>query len=141
MKRALMTSLGSAFALVAMGTGPVLGHHGRGGIYDRDRTIQIEGTVDRMVWRNPHVTFFIDVTDENGQVTTWSIEHSNISTLARLGYGRQILRPGMEVTVEIYPGIEERPLGLCRKVILSDGTEIFIRGVSDSNYNPLADIN
>ena len=141
MKRALITLLGSAFVWVAICAGPVFAHHGRGGTYVADRTIQIEGTVNRLLWRNPHVAFLIDVRDENGQVTTWTIEHSNVSTLARLGYGRQTLRPGMEVTAEIYPGTMDRPIGLCRKVILADGTEIFLRGVNDSDrYSPLADI-
>ena len=83
------------------------------------------------------------LTDENGQMATWIIEHSNVSTLARLGYGRLTLRAGMEVTLEINPGTGDRSVGLCRGVTLEDGTRIFRRGVSDETpgrLNPLLDI-
>jgi hypothetical protein len=141
MKRILTALLGSAFVLVALTAGTLFAHHGRGATYAGDRTIEIKGTVKTLLWRNPHISFQIDVKGQNGQVTTWTIEHSNVSTLARLGYGRETLKPGMEVTAVIYPGSKGDPIGLCRKVVLADGTAIFTRGVADGDrYNPLNDI-
>ena len=142
MKRVLITLLGSAFVMVATGAGELFAHHGRGETYISERTIEIEGTINRVLWRNPHVAIMLDVRDESGEVTTWTIEHSNVSTLARLGYGRLTLRPGMEVTAVIFQGTRDRPIGLTRMFILADGTEVFMRGGNDSDrYNPLADIN
>jgi hypothetical protein len=127
--------------LVMIAAVPAFAHHGRGSTYTANRTVELKGTVKQMAWRNPHIHFQIDVKGPNGQVTTWTIEHSNVSTLARLGYGRETLKPGMEVTVIAYPGSKGDPIGLCRKVILTDGTEIFTRGVADGDrYNPLNDI-
>jgi hypothetical protein len=141
MKRILTTFLASVCLLGSIGTPLLLAHHGRGDTYVTDRTIEIKGTINSVRWRNPHIAYLVDVTDENGEVTTWTIEHSNVSTLARLGYGRQTLRPGMEITAEIYPGTQDRPIGLNRKVTLEDGTEIFIRGGNDADrYNPLNDL-
>ena len=141
MKRVSVIFLGCALVVMAISPGQSLAHHGRGESYVGDHTIQVHGTVNQVSWTNPHIRFLIDVTDENGEVTTWTIEHSNVSTLARLGYGRQTLKPGMEVTAEIYPGTQDRPIGLCSKVILADGTEIFLRGGNDSDrYNPLNDL-
>jgi hypothetical protein len=115
-------------------------HHGRGETYISGMTKEIEGTVKEVLWRNPHVAILIDVAGDNGEVTTWTIEHSNVSTLARLGYGRQTLKPGMDVTAVIFPGSMDRPIGLCSRIILEDGTQVFMRGGNDSDrYNPLTD--
>ncbi len=141
MTRVLTAMLVATVVLVATSTGELLAaHHGRGETYISDQTLEIEGTVNEVLWRNPHVAILIDVTDDSGDVTTWTIEHSNVSTLARLGYGRQTLKPGMDVTAVIFPGSQNRPIGLCSRIILEDGTQVFMRGGNDSDrYNPLTD--
>jgi hypothetical protein len=130
MRRVLIILLGSAFVLVA---GPIFAHHGRGATY-ANKEIQIKGVVKQVLWRNPHIGIVIDAPDASGQVVSWHIEHSNVSTLSRLGYGRLSLQAGMQVTAVINPGAKGEPIGLCRKIILADGKEIFIRG---ANTDPL----
>jgi len=105
----------------------LLAHHGRGATYAKNE-IPLKGTVKEVLWRNPHIAIFLDVKDENGKVTTWAIEHSNVSTLARLGYSKQTLLPGMQVTVYVNPGSKGEPIGLCEKIVMADGKEIFLRG-------------
>ena len=105
-------------------------HHGRGTRYDMDSEIALDGTVQELVWRNPHVAILIDVEDEQGEPVTWVIEHSNVSTLARLGYHRNVLRPGQKVTAYVNPGSQGDPIGLCQRIILEDGTAIFVRGAN-----------
>ena len=105
----------------------LLAHHGRGSTYDSKKEVSLKGTVKEVLWRNPHIAIFLDVKDPNGKVTTWAIEHSNVSQLARLGYSKGTLKPGMEVTAVVNPGSKGEPIGLCQKVILADGKEIFLR--------------
>ena len=112
--------------LVALISTPAFAHHGRGATYAK-KEISLKGTVKEVLWRNPHIAIFLDVKDENGKVTTWAIEHSNVSQLARLGYSKTTLRPGMEVTAVFNPGSKGEPIGLCQKFILADGKEIFLR--------------
>jgi hypothetical protein len=143
MKRVLIALIVSVFVVSVASTSAVslFAHHGRGTTYVTDRMVELKGTVNKVQWRNPHIQFLIDVKGADGKVVTWTIEHSNVSTLARLGYGRDTLQAGMEVTAVVYPGSMDRPIGLCRKVILADGTAIFQRGVADGErYNPLNDI-
>jgi hypothetical protein len=124
--------------LVVWSLWPVAGslsaHHGRGTTYDGSKQIAVKGVVKEVLWRNPHIGIIIEAKDASGGLVSWSIEHSNVSTLARLGYGRATLKPGMEVTAVINPGSKGEPIGLCRKIILADGKEIFQRG---ANTNPL----
>jgi hypothetical protein len=42
------------------------------------------------------------------------------------------LQPGWEVTAVVNPGSHGEPIGLCRKIILADGKEIFLRGADAS---------
>jgi uncharacterized protein DUF6152 len=105
----------------------LLAHHGRGSTYDSKKEVALKGTVKEVLWRNPHIAIFLDVKDASGKVTTWAIEHSNVSQLARLGYSKGTLKPGMEVTAVVNPGSKGEPIGLCQKVILADGKEIFLR--------------
>ena len=128
MKRIFVAWLGFCFILiVSIGAAPLVAHHGRGAIYDAKKKIELKGTVTEVQWRNPHIAIFIDVKGADGKVTNWAIEHSNVSQLARLGYGKNTLRAGMEVTVVVNPGSKGEPVGLCQKVMLADGKEIFLR--------------
>lgn len=105
-------------------------HHGRGTRYDMESEVELQGTIQELVWRNPHVAILIDVEDAQGEPVTWVIEHSNVSTLARLGYHRNTLRPGQKVTAYVNPGSAGDPIGLCQRIILEDGTAIFVRGAN-----------
>ena len=135
MKRLWTVLLGSTFMLVAglsVGSAPLIAHHGRGTTYDGSKEISVKGIVKQVLWRNPHIGIVIDAKDATGKVVTWSIEHSNVSTLARLGYGRNSLPEGTEVTAVINPGSRGEPIGLCRRIILANGKEIFVRGANAS---------
>ena len=129
MKRTFTALLSGIFILVAvlaLSSALLLAHHGRGATYAKTE-ISLKGTVKEVLWRNPHIAIFLDVKDDNGKVTTWAIEHSNVSQLARLGYSKTTLRAGMEVTAVFNPGAKGEPIGLCQKIIMADGKEIFLR--------------
>ena len=107
---------------------PLRAHHGRGATYDLKRQVSLKGVVAEVLWRNPHIAIILDAKDARGSVVQWTIEHSNITTLARQGYGKNSLKAGQEVTAVVRPGADGAPIGLCMKIILADGKEIFQRG-------------
>ena len=115
------------FAGLLMVTPSLLAHHGRGATYDMKREVSLKGTVAEVLWRNPHIGIVFDAKDASGNVVRWTIEHSNITTLARQGYGKNSLRAGQDVTAVVRPGADGSPIGLCMKIILADGKEIFQR--------------
>jgi hypothetical protein len=112
---------------LALGSGIASAHHGRGSKYDMDSGFEVQGTIQELVWRNPHTAIIIDVPNDSGELVTWVIEHSNVSTLARQGYSRRALLPGEKVTAYVYPAIDGSPEGLCRHIIKEDGSVIFLR--------------
>jgi len=119
----------TAIVFILISVLPAVAHHGRGATYDMKQMKELKGTVTEILWRNPHIAIFMDVKDDGGNVTKWAIEHSNITTLSQLGYSRTTLKPGMEVTAYVRPGAKGQPIGLCMKIMLADGKEIFQRRV------------
>ena len=114
-------------AVLAIGTGPLLAHHGRGNAYDMDNPITLKGTVSRVEWRNPHVVIYMDVKGANGEVVNWGFENGGVSQLAREGYHRNTLKIGQEITAILHPTVDGSPRGIIRRVILEDGEEIMSR--------------
>ena len=127
MKRILIAFNFVCVVGLSLGAGSLFAHHGRGNAYDTSREVEMKGIVSQVLWRNPHIAIYLDVSDANGNVETWIIEHSNVSQLARLGYGRNALPVGAEVIARFNPGTEGRKIGLCQGVVLPDSTEIFLR--------------
>ena len=125
MNKMCIAFFGIAACLVA--AIPAVAHHGRGATYDMKRQVELKGTVTEVLWRNPHIAIFIDVKDDTGKVTKWTIEHSNITTLTQQGYGRATLKAGQEVTAFVRPGAKGEPIGLCMKIVFPDGRQIFDR--------------
>ena len=63
----MITKLKCALILVMGFLGvalPVLGHHSFAAQYDRTKPITLKGTVTKVEWMNPHIYFYIDVTDQ-----------------------------------------------------------------------------
>lgn len=121
----------SALALVvvlSLAVGPLSAHHGRGQTYNGEQELSIAGTVSELAWRNPHVTLYLDAVDESGSVVTWGFEISNVSTMSRQGWSRNIFRPGQEVSVTYNPARSGAPIGVLRHVTLPDGTVVGSRG-------------
>ena len=60
-----------AIGLLSVIAAPVQAHHSEAAQFDPDDPVSVEGTVVKIEWTNPHIWYYVDVTDENGEVTTW----------------------------------------------------------------------
>jgi Family of unknown function (DUF6152) len=118
--------LASIVTLAILSAIPLLAHHGTGISYDLQKNpITLKGTVTEFRWKNPHVSIFLDVKDETGKVTNWSIECTSIISYAQKGYNKNSLKVGQEVTALLYPSkVKGAPAGVLAKITLPDGKEI-----------------
>jgi hypothetical protein len=125
--RGLVASAGLFAASV-----PMLAHHSFEAEYDRNKTIQVSGTVTRLDWMNPHARFYVDVRDESGKVTNWNFELGSPNVLKRQGWLRDTLKPGDKVTVDAYLAKDgTKAFANARRVILSDGRSVFAGSSAD----------
>lgn len=75
-------------------------HHSFAAEFDAEKTVKITGSVTKVQWRNPHTYFYIDVTDEKGEVHNWALELGSPNVLTRRGWTKDTLQIGQTVTVE-----------------------------------------
>ncbi|OUU80716.1 MAG: hypothetical protein CBC38_00705 [Gammaproteobacteria bacterium TMED78] len=68
-------------------------HHSHAN-YDLTYYHQLSGTVKDILWINPHIWIFIEVTDENGQLIQWALEAATPVALARNNVTRDTVKLG-----------------------------------------------
>ena len=104
-------------------------HHGTNISYDRTTTVTIKGVVAEFWYRNPHPALFINVTDEKGTATRWTIEIAPTPySLALRGWNKkradEALKPGTAVSVKIHAACAGTPVGLLDSITNADGVDI-----------------
>ena len=75
-------------------------HHSFAAEFDADKPVELTGVVTKIEWKNPHVWFFIDVTEDDGAVTSWGWEMGSPNGLMRRGWTRNSMKIGDMVSVE-----------------------------------------
>lgn len=98
-----------------------LGHHSDAGV-DMESVVQFEATVTDYQWRNPHVYFNVLRTDENGEQVEWELQMPSTMTMTRMGWNRDTLSPGEQLTVFTHVAIDGRPYGILEYATRADGT-------------------
>ena len=79
----------------------VFAHHGLAN-YDTREVIKIHGQVVDYRLRDPHSLLFVEVTNDDGSRTLWTIQGGSASGLARSGISRQKLASHPKVIVHAY---------------------------------------
>lgn len=78
-------------------------------MFDDGKLIEVTGVVREFQYTNPHSWLLVDVTNEDGSVTTWGFEAEGPSTLMRAGIRFNDLPPGTEITIRGNPMRDGRP--------------------------------
>ena len=79
---------------------PAVAHHSFSAEYDSAKPITVRGIITKVDWMNPHVYFYLDVTDDKGNVVNWAFEMGPPNGLQRSGWTRNTMKVGDEVIVE-----------------------------------------
>jgi hypothetical protein len=75
-----------------------LAHHSTAS-YDLIHGTIISGEVRRFEWENPHVHIYLDLTGEDAEIEHWAVEMESPSILSRLGWKKDSVRPGDQISV------------------------------------------
>jgi len=79
---------------------PLPAHHSFSAEYDSKKQVTLKGTVSKVEWMNPHVYFYLDVTEDSGNITNWALEMGPPNGLERSGWTRNTMKVGDEVVVD-----------------------------------------
>jgi hypothetical protein len=101
-------------------------HHAFAAEFDKDKPIQLEGTVTRMQWINPHPWIHIDVKTKDGKIEKWMIEASAPNNLLRRGFNRDSLPPGTFIKVDGYQALDGSKRANGTALTFADGKHLFI---------------
>ncbi len=86
-------------------------------------SVEIEGTIIDVAWRNPHVEFTL----ETGSAERWRLVSNSLYDLKRAGITRDVLVVGEHVKIAGTPSMIETHVALATNMLRADGTEVVMR--------------
>jgi hypothetical protein len=119
-------SRNSVAALLAIaflaGATPIVAHHSAAAAYDETKRVEAQGTVTRLLVRNPHSWVFLESADDKGQKIEWQIEMGGAPSMA---WTKDVLTIGTVVKVTGNPSRAQGSHGLTAATFTkADGTPI-----------------
>jgi Family of unknown function (DUF6152) len=114
---------------------PAAAHHSFSAEYDSKKAVTLKGIVTKVDWMNPHVYFYLDVTDESGNITNWALEMGPPNGLQRSGWTRNTMKVGDEVIVTGTLAKDGSKQANARSVTMADTGKKLGAASSESN-NP-----
>jgi len=113
--------------VVALSATPaaVWAHHSFAAEFDAEKPVTLKGTVVKWEMLNPHGWITVDVPGTGGDKVRWMVETSNPNGLMRLGWTKNSLKPGDQITVEAYRAKDGSNTANAARVTLADGRSVF----------------
>jgi hypothetical protein len=99
-------------------------HHPFAGEFDWKKPVTLTGTVTKLDWTNPHSSLYMDVKDDSGKVTKWTLEMGNPKALIRSGWNQNLVKSGDHITVDAWLSKSRSGVANVKSVKLSDGREL-----------------
>lgn len=115
-------------------------HHSNAASFTNQQ-ITVKGTVDRFVFRNPHVVLYFNVTDdETDEVVQWMAEGPAATGLRLAGWHNDTLQVGEYISITGNSGINNRPMVDLKNVKkLDPRTDAVILEVSENRRSTTPD--
>jgi len=114
---------------------PALAHHAFAAEFDQTKPIKVRGAVVKWELTNPHSWIHIEVKGPDGKAVTWMIEGASPNNLYRLGFTKESLPAGTDITVEGYQAKDGSTRAVCRNITFADGKTLFL-GLSEAESGP-----
>ena len=113
--------LGISASMISL---PLFAHHGNAA-YDTGKKVTVKGTVTQWLWSNPHCVLQLDVIEDSGQVVHWVVETETPSSMINVGWTKQAIKVGDQVSATVLPVKNGRPVGRIIELVLPNGQKLF----------------
>jgi hypothetical protein len=117
--------LGMLGVAVLLAGATATAHHAFSAEFDENKPVNLEGTLTKAYWVNPHAWLYIDVKDKDGKVSNWAIEMGPPNALLRRGWKRSSMQVGALIKVEGFAAKNGKDFANATNVTLPDGTKVF----------------
>jgi hypothetical protein len=128
-----MRPIAAAVAALTM-PGLASSHHSFAGRFDTGASMELEGVVTAVHWRNPHILFILDVSDADGETTTWEIESGSPTLMQRAGIPPNSIEVGMTIRVAANPPLTDKVEAFGTNVLLPNGQELVMQTGARSRF-------
>jgi hypothetical protein len=117
-------SIGALAGLVAVlsfgaAASPVFAHHSFG-LFDMSKTAEVEGTIIKLEWSNPHCWLFLASGPSDTEAVNYGFEMTSVGEMTRRGWTKISVKPGDKVKVTFHPVRDGRPAGYMMSVIMTE---------------------
>jgi len=121
-----IAQLAAFVALLPTATGGVAhAHHSQAPFFDQSRDVEIEGSVQRFDFRNPHAILYVEVANGNGGIDVWELQFASATILVRAGVSASSFLPGETIRAIGHPSRNADARGIASVAVTkADGTEI-----------------
>jgi hypothetical protein len=116
--------------LLSFGTlacmGAVQAHHSTAAEFDQSKPVSFTGTVQKVMWMNPHIYTHIEVKQQGAAPMVYHVEGGPPNALFRQGWRKDSLKVGDTVTVSGWRAKNPDSLNVGQATIVTaDGKKIF----------------
>lgn len=111
-------------AILAALAGSFAQAHHSDAMFEREKVLELTGTVKEFQFTNPHTWLQVEVKDAAGKVTEWSLEWGSPNQLGRQGIRPSTFPAGAAVTIRTNPMKDGSAGGAFLGARLADGTTI-----------------
>ena len=122
-KQRILAAVGVAVMLAA---GSASAHHAFSAEFDQEKPVNLEGTLTKADWVNPHAWIYVDVKKPDGTVEEWMIETGTPNTLIRRGLTKESLPKGTEIIIDGYQSKDGSRRANGRDLTLPNGQTLFL---------------
>jgi hypothetical protein len=122
--------------MAATASPPALAHHSFA-MFDRTKTVKLEGVVTELQITNPHSWLMVRAPGPAGKPVVWSIEMGGPGQIEEMGLTADATKPGHKIkvgdkiTVSMHPMRNDKPGGAFKSAVLADGFEL-VQGARQS---------
>ena len=116
----------AAIAAAALAVGSLsFAHHSVTGQFDPEQRLELNGTITKIDWVNPHIYVHLDVENDSGETVSWKLETVPPAFLYRAEVTPDMLRgSGKPVRIEALRGRDQsQNLGFILKIHYAEGHE------------------
>ena len=97
-------------------------HHSVLTNFDRSSPVILVGTITEVHIRNPHSQYVLNVAAQDGTVAEWFIEWADKNALTRRGVDLELIKPGDELTITVWPSHRLEHVAYFVRAILPNGS-------------------
>jgi len=121
-----------AAAILLIASAPAFAHHSFSAEFDGSKEFIVKGVLTKVLWTNPHIYIFMDVTEQDGKVQQYAFESGPPSVLHRAGITKEDFKVGDTVTMTACPAKDgTKTLGWMKMIKYSDGHVFVYRDGSE----------